>query len=245
MRETAIEQTAGGETPTAETATPLVPSARASGPDGLAGGRSPNVTAEVALERPSSSTVASDSADEDAPRSPSLGCGLSSPMPGGFTAGYAADTGLDIAGIKMAVYAIGAGEVEYAEAGHSLWTGPHDTDLAIRIRLDEPLEWDGRRVTHVWYAHLSALAFEQPEGTTPRRHVEAGERLGTSGVANGAWHLHLGLLLDGDTSQHWGTFLLEDDVRRVLCGLRARQRLPALASPATPRVRRLAAALAD
>ena len=149
-------------------------------------------------------------------------------MPGGFTAGYAADTGLDLAGIRLDVFAIAAGEVVYAEPGHSRWTGPRDTDLAVLLELDVPLEHEGRRVTHAWYAHLSALAFEQASGALPRRRVEAGERLGTSGVANGAWHLHLGLLLDGDTSQHWGTFLLEEDVRRVLCGLRARQRLPPL-----------------
>jgi hypothetical protein len=39
-------------------------------------------------------------------------------------------------------------------------------------------------------------------------------------------HLHLGLLEDGDTSQSWGTYLREDEVREVLCGLRARSRLP-------------------
>jgi hypothetical protein len=148
-------------------------------------------------------------------------------MPGGFTAGYPADTGLDIAGIKMPVFAIASGWIDYAEAGHSLWTSPRDTDLAIRIELDEPLEFEGREVTHVWYAHLSALAFEQPEGAPKRRRVSAGEWLGTSGVANGSWHLHMGLLLDGDVSQGWGTYLLEDDARAVLCGLRARQRLPA------------------
>jgi murein DD-endopeptidase MepM/ murein hydrolase activator NlpD len=160
------------------------------------------------------------------PRSRPLACDLMSPMPGGFTAGYAADTGLDIAGIRLDVFSIAAGEIVYAEAGHSLWTGPRDTDLAVLLRLDVPLEHAGRAITHAWYAHLSELAFEQAAGEVPRRRVEAGERLGTSGVANGAWHLHLGLLLDGDTSQRWGTFLLEDDVRRALCGLRARQRLP-------------------
>lgn len=161
------------------------------------------------------------------PRSEPLSCGLHNPMPGGFTAGYPADTGLDIAGIKMPVFAIASGWIDYAEAGHSLWTSPRDTDLAIRIELDEPLEFEGREVTHVWYAHLSALAFEQPEGAPKRRRVSAGEWLGTSGVANGSWHLHMGLLLDGDVSQGWGTYLLEDDARAVLCGLRARQRLPA------------------
>jgi hypothetical protein len=167
--------------------------------------------------------------------SPELSCGLRSPMPGSFTAGYSADTGLDLAGIKMSVHAIADGKVIYAEAGHSLWSSPRDTDLAVLIELDEPLDAGDRKVTHVWYAHLSELAFEQPRLLSNHRRVVAGERLGTSGVANGSWHLHLGLLLDGDTSQRWGTFLLEDEARKVLCGLRARQRLPEMPKPSKTR----------
>lgn len=149
-------------------------------------------------------------------------------MPGAFTAGYAADTGLDLAGIKMPVFAIASGEIVYAEGGHSLWSSKRDTDLAVLLELDEPIAFDDRAVTHVWYAHLSELAFEQARVAPgePGRRVSGGERLGVSGVANGSWHLHLGLLLDGDTDQRWGSFLLEDDARDVLCGLRARQRLP-------------------
>ena len=167
--------------------------------------------------------------------SPELSCGLRSPMPGSFTAGYSADTGLDLAGIKMSVHAIADGKVIYAEAGHSLWSSQRDTDLAVLIELDEPIEVGDRKVTHVWYAHLSELAFEQPRLFSKNRRVVAGERLGTSGVANGSWHLHLGLLLDGDTSQRWGTFLLEDDARKVPCGLRARQRLPSMPKPSKKR----------
>jgi hypothetical protein len=152
-------------------------------------------------------------------------------MPGSFTAGYSADTGLDLAGIKMSVHAIADGKVIYAEAGHSLWSSQRDTDLAVLIELDEPIEAGDRKVTHVWYAHLSELAFEQPRLFSKNRRVVAGARLGTSGVANGSWHLHLGLLLDGDTSQRWGTYLLEDEARKVLCGLRARQRLAPMPKP--------------
>jgi hypothetical protein len=164
----------------------------------------------------------------DGPASEPLACGLHNPMPGGYAAGYAADTGLDLAGMKSPVFAIASGAVDYAEAGHSLWTGRGDTDLAVRIELDEPIELeDGRRVTHVWYAHLYELAFEQKGGAKKRRRVAAGQYLGLSGRANGMWHLHLGLLLDGETTQAWGTFLLEDEVRGVLCGMRKKSRLPA------------------
>jgi murein DD-endopeptidase MepM/ murein hydrolase activator NlpD len=180
------------------------------------------VAAPVAPEPPPAA------AEPSGPRSEALSCGLSNPMPGGFMAGYRADTGLDIAGMSLPVFAIADGVVEYAEAGHTLWTGPGDTDLAIRIRLDQPIAFGERKVTHAWYAHMGELAFEQPQTAKQRRHVKAGDYLGTNGRANGMWHLHLGLLLNGDTSQGWGSFLLEDEVRAVLCGMRAKQRLPSM-----------------
>jgi murein DD-endopeptidase MepM/ murein hydrolase activator NlpD len=135
--------------------------------------------------------------------------------------------------MALPVFAIADGVVEYAEAGHTLWTGPGDTDLAIRIRLDQPIAFKDRKITHAWYAHMNELAFEQAQSSKERRRVKAGEYLGTNGKANGMWHLHLGLLLDGDTSQGFGTFLLEDEVRAVLCGMRAKQRLPLLPKPVT------------
>lgn len=156
-------------------------------------------------------------------------------MPGGITAGYAADTGLDIAGMGLPVFALGPGAVEYAEAGHSLWNRPGDTDLAVLIELDQPIAFEGRSVTHVWYAHLAELAFEQPDarlGGVKRRRVVGGEYLGKSGRANGMYHLHLGLLLDGHTRQRGDDFLVEDQVRGVLCKLRHKSRLPSLQAPA-------------
>jgi murein DD-endopeptidase MepM/ murein hydrolase activator NlpD len=156
-----------------------------------------------------------------------LPSGLFNPFPGGVMAGYRGDTGLDIAGIKRPVHAVAAGFVDYAESGHTLWTGPRDTPYCVRIELDTPIPWNGHRITHVYYAHLSALAFHQPEGAPARRHVQGGEWIGTSGVANGMWHLHIGLLLDGEVEQYWGTFLVEDQVRAVLGGYGKGARLPA------------------
>ena len=73
---------------------------------------------------------------------------------------------------------------------------------------------------------MSGLQFVQPEDAPERRHVAAGDRLGTSGIANGSWHLHLGLLLDGHVEQDdWDYILREDQVRAVLGGYRNGQRL--------------------
>jgi murein DD-endopeptidase MepM/ murein hydrolase activator NlpD len=141
------------------------------------------------------------------------------PMVGGVLGGYAADTGLDIGGMKLPVYAIAAGTLDYAEWGHTRWVGPKDTAYCARITLDEPVPYRGHFITHVYYAHMSAVEAEQPESAPVHRHVEAGERLGTSGIANGSWHLHLGLLLDGRVEQDdWAFILGEDEVRAVLGG---------------------------
>ena len=166
------------------------------------------------------------SASTSSLRSRPLPNGLFNPMPGGVMAGYRADTGLDLAGNRLPVFALAAGTLDYSEPGHTLWTGPGDTANTVRLALDEPIAVAGQQVTHVWYAHLSSLIHQQPEGATERIHVQGGEQLGVSGVANGSPHLHLGMLLDGEVSQRWGTFLLEDGVRGVLGGYRPGQRLP-------------------
>ncbi len=165
-----------------------------------------------------------------------------SPMPGGVVAGYSGDTGLDIGGRHLPVFAIAAGTLDYSERGHTVWTTPPDTPLSVRITLDAPIEIEEpdpadrkkrrtRRVTHAYYTHMSALRFAVPECTTapcpPPVHVTAGEPLGVSGVGNGSPHLHLGLLLDGDVSQTtWDTILREDRIRALLGGYRNGQRLP-------------------
>jgi hypothetical protein len=152
--------------------------------------------------------------------------GLHSPMPGGIIGGYLQDTGLDIAGFLLPVYALAAGTLDYSEPGHTRWTGQGDNDQAVRLRLDEPIPWQGRQITHVWYAHLSKLAYRQAEDAPERTVIQAGELLGVSGMANDSPHLHLGLLLDGEVDQEWGTYLLFDEVREVLGGYRANERLP-------------------
>ena len=152
---------------------------------------------------------------------------LRNPMPGAVLAGYAGDTGLDLLGSPRTVHALAAARVDYAEKGHTRWVGPGDTPFCVRLALDEPIAWKGRKITHVYYAHLSALAFEQAETATTKRHVMAGEPLGTSGRARGVPHLHLGLLLDGRVEQDdWTYILREGEVRAALGGYGNGEALP-------------------
>ncbi|MBW2453388.1 MAG: hypothetical protein JRI68_02705 [Deltaproteobacteria bacterium] len=185
-----------------------------------------NATLALVARNDLAETDAPSSPADDLPRSPPLPNGLHNPMPGGVMAGYRGDTGLDLAGNRQPVYAIAAGTLDYSEPGHTLWTGPGDTDHTVRLRLDEPIAYRGRHITHAWYAHLSELRYRQPEGADEPIHVAAGEQLGISGVANGSPHLHLGLLLDDVVSQRWGSYLLEDQIREVLGGYGHRKRLP-------------------
>ena len=159
------------------------------------------------------------------PSEPILG-GFWNPMPGGVLAGYRADTGLDIMGVKQPVYAMASGYIDYAEWGHTLWTGPRDTAYCVRVELDKPVVYKDKKITHIYYAHLSALELTQEEGKTPRVHIDAGDKIGVSGVANGSYHLHIGFLLDGEVRQYWGTFLYEDEIREVMGGYRKGARLP-------------------
>lgn len=173
-------------------------------------------------------TVDAEAGDAGPPRSaPLRNAALRSPMPRGNLGGWAGDTGLDILGDHLEVFAIAAGTLDYSERGHTLWTRGRDTPLSVRLALDAPIPWGERKITHVYYTHLSRLETVQPEGATTRRHVEAGERLGVSGIGNGTPHLHLGLLLDGQVAQDSWTYILrEGEVRKVLGGYANGARLP-------------------
>ncbi|CAN5453407.1 hypothetical protein BH09MYX1_BH09MYX1_48610 [soil metagenome] len=152
---------------------------------------------------------------------------LRSPMPGGSIGGWYGDTGVDISGRYLAVYAIGDGTLDYSERGHTRWTGPGDTAFSVRLKLEPPISWKGRKVTHVYYTHLSAVVTNQPEAASAKKRVVAGEPIATSGIGNGVPHLHLGLLLDDEVEQDsWEFILREDAVRAVMGGYKNGETLP-------------------
>jgi hypothetical protein len=179
----------------------------------------------VASDAPPPPTSAIVSSAPEIPRSAVLIGRLHNPMPTGLVGGWHGDTGLDILGSPRAVFAVAAGTLDYSEPGHTWCKGPRDTPASIRIELDEPIVFAGKRVTHLWYTHLSALEHVQHEGE-PRMHVAAGERIGASGVGNGVPHLHLGFLLDGHVDQESKEFVLRDDEIRRLFRVRYLSVLP-------------------
>lgn len=165
-------------------------------------------------------------------KSPALRSGnLNSPMPGGYLGGWDGDTGLDIAGNHLDVYALAAGTLDYSEWGHTLWKSGKDTPYSVRLALDTPIDFESRgtkqKITHVYYTHLSKVETTQPEGSKTRKHVEAGEKIAVSGIGNGVPHLHLGLLLDGQVEQDSWTYILrEGEIRKVMGNYKNGELLP-------------------
>ena len=100
----------------------------------------------------------------------------------------------------------------------------------MRVKLDEPISWGEsgeRKITHVYYTHLSKVETTQAEGAIARKHVDAGERIAISGIGNGTPHLHFGLLLDNQVEQDSWTYILrEHEVRKVLGNYKNGARLP-------------------
>jgi hypothetical protein len=168
--------------------------------------------------------VAGDPSDGRSPRLKNPA--LRSPIPGGILGGWSGDTGLDVSASFRPVHAIASGTLDYSEPGHTRWTGGKDTPNSVRLKLDAPIVWKNRRITHVYYTHLSHLETVQAEGAASPKHVEAGELLGVSGIGNGVPHLHVGLLLDDRVEQDsWDTLLVEGEIRKVFGGYRNGERI--------------------
>jgi hypothetical protein len=151
---------------------------------------------------------------------------LWSPIPGGILGGWNGDTGLDVSANFRPVHALAAGTLDYSESGHTLWKRGKDTPNSVRLKLDTPIPWRERRITHVYYTHLSSLETVQREGDREKKHVDGGDKLGVSGIGNGVPHLHIGLLLDDNVEQDsWDTLLVEGDVRKVFGGYKNGERI--------------------
>lgn len=125
---------------------------------------------------------------------------IQNPIPGTTRAknngGYDADSGLDISvPVGTPVYAVADGEIVYSEYGHTPWVNPPDTPYSILLRLAAPFQYKGHGVNYAWYTHMSRLAHDVPDGTTPKK-VKRGALLGYSGTGNKVPHLHLGLIED-------------------------------------------------
>jgi hypothetical protein len=117
--------------------------------------------------------------------------------------GYAADTGLDIlTPIGSKVVSSVSGTLEYAEKGHVAQMGqdanpnmPGIQDQhSVRIALDKPFSYKGKKVNFFYATHLYDLAI----GVKNKKGIKisAGTPLGLSGVANKVPHVHVGYVED-------------------------------------------------
>ena len=104
--------------------------------------------------------------------------------------------------IGTPVIAAGSGKIIYSEIGHVIQQGPQDTKFTVLIELDTPVVYEGKTVRYVYNTHLSNVNYKVKEGDGQNIHVDAGEVIGTSGIANGSPHLHFGLIIDRKGWKH-------------------------------------------
>jgi hypothetical protein len=153
------------------------------------------------------------------------GGGLVNPVPSQNIArnrgGYAADTGLDIlTPVGSRVVSPVSGILEYAERGHVAQMGqdanpnmPGMQDQhSVRIKLDKPFEYSGKKVNFFYVTHMYDLASSIKNKSGLR--INAGDFLGLSGVANQTPHVHVGFVED----RAQNSFLDYKQVRNLLSG---------------------------
>lgn len=149
--------------------------------------------------------------------------GFVNPVPGVNLAsnkgGYASDTGLDIHGPEGSdVVAALPGRIVYAERGHSAQMGQSSSSRGYRdqhsvlVQLDQPLMVNGKQINFAWYSHLQAL--DPAVAGRNGARIQAGQRLGAMGIANGVSHLHIGLV--GDREQK--VFLNHREIKQLFSG---------------------------
>ncbi len=135
--------------------------------------------------------------------------------------GYAADTGLDIlTPVGSRVVSPVSGTIEYAEKGHVRQMGqdanpnmPGMQDQhSVRIRLDNPFTFAGKKVNFFYATHLYQLNSAIANKSNVK--ISAGDLLGLSGVANNVPHVHVGFVED----RNQNSFLNFQQVRSLLSG---------------------------
>lgn len=111
---------------------------------------------------------------------------------------YIGDSGTDI-GCPMytLVVSVGDATVIYAEYGHTKWTTPPDTAYSVKLKLDNPIQRNGKSYPYVFYTHMSnVVSFK------PKQKINAGKQLGISGMGNRVPHLHISFAVDSQITDY-------------------------------------------
>ena len=140
--------------------------------------------------------------------------------------GYDADTGLDfVAPEGTPVLAAAPGTLLYAEGGRSAQAGQDSSkelpgfqdQNSVLVKLDQPIQFDGKTINYMWYSHLRTLppeiANKGADYGQPVR-IEAGQVLGEVGIANNVPHLHFGAVEDRQQT----SFLNQQQLKRFFFG---------------------------
>jgi len=108
--------------------------------------------------------------------------------------------GIDIMGeFGSPIYAPISGTLIYSEWGHTPNQRSHETPYSVSIKLDTPIQIDGKNVDTVFLTHMSGIRYNQEEIKNGMR-IEQGELIGfmgngagspNDGTVNWGPHLHM------------------------------------------------------
>jgi murein DD-endopeptidase MepM/ murein hydrolase activator NlpD len=138
---------------------------------------------------------------------------------------HRSDSGLDIStNIGTPSVAAADGTVVYSELGHTSWkrqdpnTGEYiDTPYSVLIKLDKPITYkDGRIGYYLYYTHLSKLEFEKHSSDKKEIHVNQGDVIGYTGIANNSPHLHIGIIIEKKQKNYPTDYFSMPEVREMI-----------------------------
>jgi hypothetical protein len=175
-------------------------------PDVLLPDEQSSLVSTPSLDHPAGETVGLSPLEYHGYRRPELPA-LIVPVRGATAASngtYAGAPGLDIvAPFGTPVVAAASGLLVFSGADSTSRCAPPDTNGAVLIDLDYPIDYKKTLYPYIWYTQLSRLRFAVPSDAVTSIHVQQGELLGWTGCGGRLPHLHFAVV----TEPHQGAFV--------------------------------------